>query len=108
MKLTRSKDDAIVSGVLAGIGEYFQIDPTLIRIGVAILLFFSPFPVLPLYIIGAVLIPEESQEDRVDKAPKRKRKRKAPRKNSYEKTNTFEEQPSSRGNTIEEDDWSDF
>lgn len=106
MKLTKSKDDAIVSGVLAGIGEYFQIDPTLIRIGVAILLFFSPFPVVPLYIIGAVLIPEESKADKVKKSPKRKRK--APRNKRFEQTKTFDEQPSSRGNTIEEDDWSDF
>jgi len=31
-KLTRSKNDATDPGVCAGLGEYFNVDPTLVRI----------------------------------------------------------------------------
>ena len=31
-KLTLSKNDKMIGGVCGGIGEYFKIDPTLIRI----------------------------------------------------------------------------
>lgn len=96
MKLTKSRDDVIVSGVLAGMGEYFKIDPTLIRIGVALLMFFSPFPVVPLYIIGAVIIP---------KAPKKEKKE---TKRKKKETRNFEEQPSFKVDDMDEDDWSDF
>lgn len=113
MKLTRSRDDVVVSGVLAGLGDYFDIDPTLLRIGGAILIFFSPFPVVPLYIIGAIIIP---------KAPKKREKnsRRSKRKSSkgtrganderdFEEMNDSNKQnPSSRVDEIEEEDWSDF
>lgn len=31
-RLARSKDNRMVAGVCAGIAEYFQVDPTLIRL----------------------------------------------------------------------------
>ena len=56
-KLYRSSD-RIVAGVCGGIAEYFDIDPTLIRVVYVILSLFSvAFPGLLLYIILMILIP---------------------------------------------------
>lgn len=109
MRLTKS-NDAMVSGVLAGLGEYFNVDPTLIRIGVAILGFFTPFPVIPLYILGAVLIPKAPEEEEKPFKQKVSPKRPQPRgfkRNAFKQVNR-EETPSPKVNEIDEDDWSDF
>lgn len=58
-KLYRSKTNRMVCGVCAGIGEYFHVDPTLIRLGAAILTVCSIGTGLVLYFVAAVIIPEE-------------------------------------------------
>lgn len=58
-KLYRSRGNRMVCGVCAGIGEYFNVDPTLIRLGAAILTVFSVGTGLILYFVAAVIIPEE-------------------------------------------------
>lgn len=40
-KLKRSKSDRIIAGVCGGVGEYFNIDPVVVRI-VWVLLSFMP------------------------------------------------------------------
>ncbi len=56
-KLRRSQNQ-MVAGVCAGIAEYFDIDPTLVRVIYAILSFFSVgFPGLLLYIILWIVMP---------------------------------------------------
>ena len=60
-KLYRSSD-RIVAGVCGGIAEYFDIDPTLIRVLYVFLSLFSVgFPGLLLYIILMILIPNHDQ-----------------------------------------------
>ena len=60
-KLYRSSD-RIVAGVCGGIAEYFDIDPTLIRVAYVILSLFSvAFPGVLLYIILMILIPNYDQ-----------------------------------------------
>lgn len=109
MRLTRSRDDVIVSGVLAGLGKYFNVDPTLIRIGVAILIFFSPFPVIPLYIIAAVLIPKEPEnEDKVRNRKSSRKKSKDFLDRDFEETGEDKQHSSSKARDIHEEDWSDF
>jgi phage shock protein C len=59
-RLTRSKDK-MVGGVLAGIGKYFDLDPTIVRIGYVVLSIASVgFPGLIAYLIMWAIIPEES------------------------------------------------
>ncbi len=56
-KLYRSLDDSMLAGVCGGIGEYFDVDPTLIRIlfvGFVVFGFGSP---IVLYIIMALIMP---------------------------------------------------
>ena len=56
-KLYRSNDKKI-SGVCSGIAEYFDVDPTLIRLlWVALTIFSACFPGIILYIIFAIVMP---------------------------------------------------
>lgn len=59
-KLYRSRSNRMISGVCAGIANYFNIDPTLIRLIAVLLMIFSAFfGAFIAYIICAVIIPEE-------------------------------------------------
>ena len=60
-KLYRSSN-RIMAGVCGGIAEYFDIDPTLIRVAYVVLsLFSAAFPGVLLYIILMILIPNYNQ-----------------------------------------------
>ena len=60
-KLYRSPN-RILAGVCGGIAEYFDIDPTLIRVAYVVLsLFSAAFPGVLLYIILMILIPNYDQ-----------------------------------------------
>lgn len=59
-RLTKSRTNKTLCGVCGGIGEYFEIDPTLVRVGYACLSVFSAcFPGLLLYIILAIIMPNQ-------------------------------------------------
>lgn len=61
-KLTKSTNKSLC-GVCAGIAEYFNIDPTLVRVGYVVLsLFSAAFPGLLLYVILALIMPEKTTE----------------------------------------------
>ena len=57
-KLLRSVDTRMVCGVCGGIGNYFNVDPTLIRLVWVLASFFGGSGLL-VYIIAAIIIPEE-------------------------------------------------
>ena len=56
-RLYRSLRDRMLCGVCGGIGEYFNIDPTLIRLGL-VLLACTGSGILA-YFIAAIIIPDE-------------------------------------------------
>lgn len=59
-KLTRSRDDRMIAGVCGGLAEYFQVDPTLVRIIYVIgSLLSAAFPGTLAYIILWVVMPDE-------------------------------------------------
>ncbi|MBZ0300933.1 MAG: PspC domain-containing protein [Anaerolineae bacterium] len=60
-KLYRSRHDRQIAGVCGGLAEYFNLDPTLIRL-IFVLITFLGGPGLVLYIIMAIVVPEESDE----------------------------------------------
>ncbi len=67
-KLTRSANK-MLAGVCGGIAEYFDIDPTLIRVLYAVVSFFSAaFPGALLYIILMILMPEKDKNDKYEDA----------------------------------------
>ena len=56
-KLYKSSRDKKLCGVCGGIAEYFEIDPTLVRLALVALCFLGFSGVLA-YIIAAIIIPE--------------------------------------------------
>ncbi|MBQ5931685.1 MAG: PspC domain-containing protein [Tidjanibacter sp.] len=57
-KLFRSRHNRMLAGVCGGLAEYFNIDPTLMRV-ITIVLAFTPFvPVIIIYLLLWLLIPE--------------------------------------------------
>jgi phage shock protein C len=58
-KLYRSRVHRKLSGICGGLGEYFKIDPLVIRI-LFVILMLTTFivPMLISYLIGTVIIPE--------------------------------------------------
>ena len=54
-KITQGK---VICGVCGGVAEYFNIDPTLVRVGWAVLCCFAGAGVLA-YIVAAVVMPEK-------------------------------------------------
>lgn len=58
-RLTRSTTDRMIAGVCGGLAEYFDLDPTLVRVGFVLLSILSAaFPGLIVYIILAFVVPE--------------------------------------------------
>ena len=61
-RLTRSANK-MLGGVCGGIAEYFDIDPTLVRVAYAALTIFSAgFPGVLLYLIMLILMPKSDYE----------------------------------------------
>src|SRR5262249_41746812 len=56
-RLYRDPEHGRVAGVCAGIANFFGIDPTLVRIGVVIALFFFIVPVGVTYLVAAAILP---------------------------------------------------
>ena len=56
-KLTKSSNNRMLCGVCAGLAEYFNVDPTVIRLLWVILTFCGGSGILA-YIIAAIIIPE--------------------------------------------------
>ena len=96
-RLYKSSVNYMLCGVCGGIAEYFDVDPTIVRV-LFIICSFSGFPII-LYILLAIIIPEEStgyyRDDR--------------RRNTYYYT-SGPSRPRKTARRVEEDDddWSDF
>ena len=56
-RLYRSSTNSMICGVCGGIGEYLNVDPTIIRL-LALLLGFTGSGVL-VYIVAAIIMPDE-------------------------------------------------
>lgn len=59
--LYKSKSNRVLVGVCGGVAEYFGWDPSLVRIGVAILSAFSGLGIVA-YIVAALVVPEEPDD----------------------------------------------
>lgn len=58
-KLYRSKKNRIIAGVCGGLGEYFKVDPTLIRLLWLLISLVGAGSGIVAYIIAWIIIPEE-------------------------------------------------
>ncbi|WP_088069914.1 PspC domain-containing protein [Gottfriedia luciferensis] len=64
-KLYRSSKDSMLAGVCGGLGKYFNLDSTLIRL-LFVLLFFIGFgAILFVYLIWIFVVPEEGDVEKL-------------------------------------------
>ena len=56
-RLYKSRSNRVICGVCVGIGEYFNIDPTLVRL-LCVLLGCTSTGLI-IYIVAAIIIPDE-------------------------------------------------
>ena len=61
-RLHRSNENKVIAGVCGGIAEYFDMDPTLIRLAWILFCALGGSGVLA-YIIAAIIIPEKTAGD---------------------------------------------
>ena len=59
-KLYRSESNRMIAGVCGGIAEYFDIDPTLVRLGF-VLFCLAGGSGVPAYLIAAIVIPKKTE-----------------------------------------------
>ena len=57
-QLTRSNTNRMIAGVCAGLGEYLNIDPTVVRLLFVLGFFLTGPGILIAYLIMAVIVPE--------------------------------------------------
>ena len=98
-KLTKSNKNVVLTGTLAGIGEYIGIDPTVIRVlyvFLSLVAFGSP---IILYILLALIIPSA-----------RSARTNYGNNNAYYEKNNYRKQTKKRkeAEKIDDDEWSDF
>ena len=60
-KLYRSRSNKIICGVMGGLGDYFGVDPTVLRVAYVLLSVFVLGSPIILYIICALIIPQEPE-----------------------------------------------
>ncbi len=59
-KLYKSSTNKVFAGVLGGVGEYFDIDPTLIRLAYLLLAVITAIvPAFICYIVAAIVVPNK-------------------------------------------------
>ena len=65
-RLHKSNEDKIFAGVLGGIGEYFDIDPTILRLlYILIAVMTALFPAIIGYVIAALVVPKRPETHHV-------------------------------------------
>jgi Putative stress-responsive transcriptional regulator len=62
-RLTRSRKEKMIAGVCGGIADYFDLDPTIVRIGYIMLSIFTVFAGILCYFILWFVMPVESAEE---------------------------------------------
>ena len=60
-RLYKSRKDKMIAGVCGGIGEYFDIDPVVVRILFVVFTFIGGFAIIA-YIVGLIVMPQAPLE----------------------------------------------
>ena len=59
-RLYRSKDNKVFAGIIGGLGEYYSLDPVLLRLGYIFLVAFTAFiPGIIAYIVAVFVVPQK-------------------------------------------------
>ena len=58
-KLVRSSSNRMIAGVCGGLDEYFDVEPTLVRVAYIMLTFFTAFSGILVYMVLCIAIPRD-------------------------------------------------
>ena len=59
-KLYKSNENKVLAGIIGGIGEYFDVDPVILRVAWILLVIFTGFmPGLIAYVFAGLIIPKK-------------------------------------------------
>src|SRR5690349_3974950 len=61
-RLTRTRAGRMITGVCSGAGAYFGVDPTIVRIAMAVLTVLTSGAGILMYVVASLVIPEEGKE----------------------------------------------
>jgi len=65
-KLYRSEENKIWGGVIGGIGEYLEVDPTILRVIWILIIVFTAFvPGIVVYLLALTVIPRKKNDPAV-------------------------------------------
>jgi phage shock protein C len=62
-RLYRSRSDRMLAGVAGGLSEHFDLDPSIVRVGWALLALLTGGVFLVIYIVMAIVVPEDPLDD---------------------------------------------
>ncbi|HDR74047.1 MAG TPA: PspC domain-containing protein [Methanoculleus sp.] len=66
-RLVRSKTDRMLAGICGGIGEYFDVDPNIVRVIWVVITVISGFgPGILIYILVWLIVPENESEETIE------------------------------------------
>lgn len=103
-RLTKSPNNVVLTGTLAGIAEWLGIDPTIVRVIYVIASFiFIGSPII-LYIVLAVLIPSSRSRNTNGYGHQNQYNRNTRNPNPYAK----DQKQRKQAEKVNDDDWSDF
>ncbi|GGC86389.1 PspC domain-containing protein [Enterococcus sp. DIV0242_7C1] len=103
--LTKSSNNVVLTGSLAGIAEWIGVDPTIVRVIYVILAIFSAgFPGFLLYIALAVLLPSGRRNNQGGYGHQNPYNRNTRNPNPYANG----QKPRKNAEKVDDDDWSDF
>ena len=58
-RIYRSRENRKIGGVAAGVADYLNLDPTIVRLGFVVALIFGHIVTLILYVAACLVIPEQ-------------------------------------------------
>ncbi|MDA9470832.1 PspC domain-containing protein [Enterococcus sp. 5H] len=103
-RLTKSPNNVVLTGTLAGIAEWLGIDPTIVRVIYVVASFiFIGSPII-LYIVLAVLIPSGRSRNNTGYGHQNQYNRNTRNPNPYAK----DQKQRKQAEKVNDDDWSDF
>lgn len=60
-RLYRNRENKVIAGIFGGLGDYFDVDPTALRLGwLLVFVFTGFFPGLLAYIVAVIVVPNKS------------------------------------------------
>lgn len=62
-RLYRSRDDRVIAGIFGGLGQYFNVDPVLLRlIYLVVMIVTAVIPAVIVYLLAIIIVPLEPEK----------------------------------------------